>query len=56
VPIDAKLGELFRNLSMADRNGLLQEWLVAETSLEDVFVRIVVASDDELSHITDAAA
>lgn len=56
VPIDAKLGELFRNLSMADRNGLLQEWLVAETSLEDVFVRIVVASDDELSHITDATA
>jgi hypothetical protein len=39
------LGHMFRALCDADAAGELQEWLVSETSLEDVFVTIVISGD-----------
>lgn len=42
----AGLGHVFRALCDADAAGELQEWLVSETSLEDVFVTIVISGDD----------
>eukprot|EP00035_Acanthoeca_spectabilis_P039938 m.66067 g.66067 ORF g.66067 m.66067 type:complete len:1472 (+) comp9798_c0_seq2:173-4588(+) len=55
VPAEVNLSRLFQALSVADTNGTLREWLVAETSLEDVFVRIVASSDDEIAAATNCS-
>ena len=41
VPSDVDMATLFRALCTADADGHVQDWLVSETTLEDVFVRVV---------------
>ena len=47
VPKEVELARLFRALCDADAAGHLQDWLVSETTLEDVFIRVVQQHEEQ---------
>ena len=56
VPKEVELARLFRALCEADAAGQLQDWLVSETTLEDVFIRVVRQHEEQLDVATPRLA
>lgn len=47
IPMEVSLAKLFRALIDSSGKGDIQDWLVSETKLEDVFIRVVQKHENE---------
>ena len=56
VPGEVELARLFMALFEADTAGHLQDWLVSETTLEDLFIRVVGQHEEQVKQVSRSAS